>query len=88
MDRVGIPFQNIGGIYNRGLMWRLGLFAKKCKRMLWHVQIKHIRIMCGKNQLLIFTQMLQHQAKNPLFNIALYIGKVLITVVKAILSCK
>ncbi|MDO4292910.1 MAG: hypothetical protein Q4C65_06725, partial [Eubacteriales bacterium] len=42
--------------------------------------------MCGKNQLLIIADAIQHNTKNPFFNIALNIGEVFITVVKAAFS--
>ena len=53
--------------------------------MLRQVQIQHIHVVRGEDQLIIITQVVQHNTEDAFFDIALDIGKVFIAVIEAIL---
>ena len=55
--------------------------------MLRKIQIQHICIMRGKNQLLIITKPIQHNTKNSFFNIALNIRKMFVAIIESTLPC-
>ena len=50
--------------------------------MFWKIQIQHIRIMRGKNQLLICTDSFQHDTENTFFNITLNIREMFIAIIE------
>ena len=48
------------------------------------IQVKHIRIVCGKDKLLVLFEIVSHNTKDTLLNICLNIREVLIAIVEAI----
>ena len=86
-NRICVALQNVGCRHCRDpIVSVFRFFTKENKTVFGQIELQQICVMRGKDQLFVIPDALHHQRENHFFNIALNIGKMLITIIEAVLA--